>query len=132
MTQTATQIKVQVGTLSIYSTDAGGRNGRQGIHKDAIVLAYQWGLLRGDLNPSFDGYSNLVRVPEGMTATLSYSENEFTLVLAKGDDKKIVVRGTQVEPATNNPQQWGGHTVYTSDAKGFSFSFHGHLITDPE
>jgi hypothetical protein len=132
MKQNAAKTVVRITHLSIYSADGGGWN-VQGFHKDALALAHQWGLLRGYPNPPFDGINNMVRVPEGKTMILHYSEEGgFMLTLGDRKDPKIIAVGTQVKQLPDDPQRGGGHTVYATDAKDFTFTFHGYLTSNTE
>lgn len=71
----------------------------------------------------------MVVVPKNFIMTLKYDENSFELFLDRGNGTMLIAHGPKVEPAKNNPQQWGGHTVYASDPD-FDYSFHGQLFPE--
>jgi len=132
-----TKTNMRVYSLKIYSQDGGGRDG-EGLHKDAIVLAYQWNLLgevpeRGPHR--FDGHDNNILVPYSNDLTLEADDaGTFTLVRRYKSEyarhlKDVLAQGLRAEPPKkeNNPQPDDFYTIDATDEKGFEFTFSGCL-----
>ena len=127
---------MRVYSLSIYSRDGGGRNGKD-LHKDAIVLAYQLDLLKEvpESGPHrFDGRDNHIRmyhyhdiklVPDGKGAFTLIRRYNYEYARHLTD---ILIRDLKIQqPKKENPSnpQDDSYTIDAVDDKGFEFTFNG-------